>query len=311
VGQLGRRQAVLFSLIVHLMIVSFLANKTRTELPKPKPQASVTRRSPLVYVPPAVPRARATPPPAAPVLPRDVDRTIEFHRPKTAPTPMPTPPPRMPSDRMSIGTAQGPLQREFSPDKTTSGGLESRPGTPGQKLPPPPESVGPEASATEEQRAARPIRPGGAGERPVLPEDRSLLGSARRQERRLADLGDIGEGGATRQMGPLRFDPHGADFTAWINHYRTEVYRNWIVPQAAMFGFAGGDVEFEFVVERDGSISSIRKVGTTGLGSYDRAAENALRGARLLPLPGDFTPLRVQMAAGFTYTILRRRPQGS
>ena len=38
----SRRQAVLFSLIAHLMIVSFLANKTRTDPPKPKPEASGT-----------------------------------------------------------------------------------------------------------------------------------------------------------------------------------------------------------------------------------------------------------------------------
>ena len=61
------------------------------------------------------------------------------------------------------------------------------------------------------------------------------------------------ESGTGQQMGPLFFDPQGADFTAWINHFKNEVYRNWIVPPSVALG-ARGHVDLEFRVERDGRV---------------------------------------------------------
>lgn len=311
VGQLGRRQAVLFSLIAHLMIVSFLANKTKSEPPKPKPEVS-TRRSPLVYVPlrPAVPptavvprEARPVPTPPPPMRPQD-DRSLLFRRPESQPTPQPTPTPRdKPTDRISIGTPDGPVQREFIPDR---GGPGTRPGLAGQP-PPSAEEKGPEAAAAADRTGTRRQAPG-SGDRPIAPSDRSIMGSVRRLEQRRADLGTGGEGGAVRQMGPLLFDDQGADFTAWINQWRNEVYRNWIPPQAAFFGFGGGEVAFEFTVERDGSLSSVRMLSSTGSRPLDRAAENGLRGARMLPLPSDYAPARLTIQVTFIYSTTK--PKG-
>jgi protein TonB len=115
------------------------------------------------------------------------------------------------------------------------------------------------------------------------------------------------QGGAGRQMGPLFFDPEGADFTGWINHFKNEVYRNWIVPQAALFGFRGGHVDIEFWVERDGSMTQVRILKSSGTPALDRAAQNALTGSRLLALPSDFGPQRVHMQVSFFYN---EAPQG-
>ncbi len=79
-----------------------------------------------------------------------------------------------------------------------------------------------------------------------------------------------------------------------------EVYRNWIVPQPALLGFRG-HVDIEFTVERDGRVSSLRLLNSSGTVSLDRAAENALRGSRFLPLPADFAPASVTMRAIFYY----------
>ena len=108
-------------------------------------------------------------------------------------------------------------------------------------------------------------------------------------------------------MGPLFFDPEGADFTVWINHFKNEVYRNWIVPQPALMGFRG-HVDIEFTVERDGRISSLRVLKSTGTPALDRAAQNALLGSRLMPLPADYAPARITMQGGFYYN---EGPQGS
>lgn len=310
VGQLGRRQAVLFSLIVHLMIVSFLANRTRTEPPKPKPQAQATRLSPLVFVPPRravppppglVPKPAVPPPPLG--RPQD-DRSLHFQRPESQPTPQPTPRPRdEPTDRISIGTPDGPVQHEFTPAR---GGPGRGTGQPGQPVPSG-GPKGPDAAAADPRTGSRRLTPGGIGD-PVLPSDKTIMGSVRRLEERMTGLGATGEGGALRQMGPLLFDDQGADFTAWINQWRNEVYRNWIPPQAAFFGFGGGEVSFEFTVERDGSLSSVRMLSSTGSRPLDRAAENGLRGARMLPLPSDYAPPRLTVKVTFIYS--QPKPKG-
>ena len=116
----------------------------------------------------------------------------------------------------------------------------------------------------------------GASAKPLVSEERSIAGSLRRLEtRRLGDLTPTGEGGAVRQMGPLVFDDQGADFTAWVNHWRTEVYRNWIVPQAVLYGFRSGHVDFEFTVERDGTMSALRMLKSSGVGALDRVWSRA------------------------------------
>jgi TonB family protein len=150
---------------------------------------------------------------------------------------------------------------------------------------------------------------GGQGT-PVAPSQEvpSIAGSLRNLERRMQATGPRGlPTGTGQQMGPLFFDPEGADFTAWMNHFKNEVYRNWIVPQPALMGFRG-HVDIEFVVERDGRISNLRIVKSTGTSALDRAAQNALLGSRLMPLPADFRPPRITMQGGFYYN---EGPQGS
>ena len=101
-------------------------------------------------------------------------------------------------------------------------------------------------------------------------------------------------------MGPLFFDPEGADFTAWINHFKNEVYRNWIVPQAALMGFKGA-AEVAFEVARDGTLLSLTLEGSSGTASLDRAAQNAVLGSRLLALPADYGPAEITMRVRFIY----------
>ncbi|MBI3931930.1 MAG: TonB family protein [Acidobacteria bacterium] len=108
-------------------------------------------------------------------------------------------------------------------------------------------------------------------------------------------------------MGPLLFDPEGADFTSWTNHFKNEVYRNWIVPQPALMGFRG-HVDIEFTVERDGSVSHLAILKGSGTLALDRAAQNAILGSRFQALPADFRPPRVTMQASFFYN---EAPQGS
>ena len=106
--------------------------------------------------------------------------------------------------------------------------------------------------------------------------------------------------GSGGRMGPLQFDPRGADFTQWIQHFKDEVYRNWVIPSSVMWGW-GGRASFEFVVERDGALSGLHDLAGTGTPALDRAARNALVASRLLPLPADYAPSQVSMRVFFDY----------
>jgi TonB family protein len=260
-------------------------------------------------------------------------------------TATPTPPPKPPEalrDRISIGPrseerSQRPLLLRRDED------LASEPGKAGSRgekqaqaadagKAPREERVGPAGSASPlpiavpapEVKAqagldpgAAPQGPGGIPIRrgptaavtpPPLSGQRSIAESLRKFEQRLGQGGDLGAAGAAGQrMGPLFFDPEGADFTAWINHFKNEVYRNWVVPESVLMGFHG-HVDIDFTVERDGRISTIAIVKTAGTPSLDRAAQNALLASRFLPLPADFAPSRVHMQASFFYN---ETPQGS
>ena len=106
--------------------------------------------------------------------------------------------------------------------------------------------------------------------------------------------------GTGQNQAGLHFDPQGADFTVWINDFKNQVYRNWMIPQAAFLGY-GGHVDFEFTLERDGSMSAMRMIKSSGTSSLDRAARNALTSSRFKPLPSDYRPARVTMQVTFHY----------
>lgn len=266
-----------------------------------------------VFLPPPEVLRQLLPRPMAPVAP------------KPAPTPVPAVQPR---ERISIGPPvqarqEGPLmlRREDDLTRVAKGRPDATPGTP---TPPPPDLT-PEARVTTGDGrmgagrgadAGLRLPPGtgelargregagsgreAGGERSAAP---SIAASLRDLDRRLQARGDLGlPTGTDRQMGALLYDDQGADFTAWFSHFKNDVHRNWIVPQAAMLGFAGA-VEIEFTVERDGRISSLRVLKGSGTASLDRAAENALRGSRFLPLPADFGPARFSVRVVFHYNV--------
>jgi protein TonB len=231
-------------------------------------------------------------------------------RPQLAPPkPVATPPPPPNAkDRISIGPPSDVRQRQLilrrDEDLVMPKGKPIA--VPTAPSPEPPSTAGSVATPASRSREAAiggqatPAVPG--------PERPTIAGSLRNLERRLQDTGPLGSPtGTGKQMGGLFFDDQGADFTAWLNHFKNEVYRNWIVPQPALLGFRG-HVDIEFVVERDGRISSLTVVKSTGTPALDRAAQNALLGSRFLPLPADYGPPRVTMQGSFYYN---EGPQGS
>jgi periplasmic protein TonB len=295
--QSTQRQGFLLSGLVHVIMITLLI---RTAI---QPAPLTPSVSPAV---PPSPRPRAVflPPPAelrrlAPPAPR---------RPGPRPVPAPTPPPvREARDKISIGPPstlrqREPLLLEKDRDLSSSAAAPGAPGAPATPEARPAESA--ESRGGDPVAAATPA-PAGTGQAPLAPPppgERSIASSLRNLEKRLGDLGAGGLDKATgQQMGPLFFDPEGADFTAWINHFKNEIYRNWIVPQGVLFGALRGHVDFEFTIERDGTLSALRLLKSSGTGALDRSAANALLGARSLPLPSDYRPARVTIQISFFY----------
>lgn len=308
-----QRQGFLVSALVHLVVLMSLAShpdQGRAKgiaLPR-EPALPPSRR---VFIPPAETLRRllpATPPRSA----------------RSAPTPraQPTPPPAEKlKDRISVGApsderAKGPLilRREDDLTAVPKGRPHVAPATPAP--PPVPDQRPPAVTAKAGDLSGVPRAPGlrlapGSGEM-LRGEEGARKGAAPRRplsdgsireyvDRRLLETGPRGlPSGTGKQMGPLFFDPEGADFTAWINHFKNEAYNNWIIPSPAQLGFRG-HVDIEFTVERDGTISGLKVIKSAGQPALDRAAENALLGSRLLPLPPDFRPPRVTMQVGFYY----------
>jgi protein TonB len=214
------------------------------------------------------------------------------------PTPLPPTTPKPPADRMSVGVDAAPRNVGRGQDEKPiqAPGLREAARDAVKEETPSPMAVAGET---------RPAVAGGTvARRP------SLLGSAQRIERELAASGDSGQGklvhATGQQIGGFFFDPQGADFTAWLNHLRNELYRNWIVPQAALLGYHG-EVDIEFTVSRDGTLHDLHVLSSTGTPSLDRAAANALLGSRPLPLPADYAPAELTFRIGFIYNDARGR----
>lgn len=268
--------------------------------------------------PPVVPSVEAEPPPEPIARIRfPPPEALRAPEPSARRPPEPAPPRAEAKDRVSIGgpspirqTTPLVLRRGEDLTRNVARGRPDAPDTPVSPKPAPSPAPAPVRRATAPQ--PEPIVSSGPADAPLapsapprsatsLPPGPSITGSLRNLEERLAEEGARGiASGTGQQMGPLFFDPRGADFTDWTNHFKNEVYRNWIVPPSVTMGIRG-HVELEFLVERDGRMSGLRIVRSSGTPALDRAARNALLGSRLLPLPADFGPPQVAMQVTFFY----------
>ena len=316
----NQRQGFLVSAVIHLTLLMILV----THIPIPRAAQAIDpttlEKKDLVFLPPGSVLKKLIPlHPARPV-------------PRTQPTPLPTPRPNA-KDRISVGPpsplqAKGPmiLRKDDDLTKAAKGrpdaGREAQAPVAMPTPPPPPsrENAAAAAGGNQERTGREGLRlpPGPLGSTPAGDEgqrrglagptprgtalDRSVASAVDQVARRLQSDARLGiPTGTGKDVAGLHFDPQGADFTLWVQHFKDEVYRNWIVPQAALWGAAHGHVDFEFTVERNGTVSALRILKSSGTPSLDRAAQNALTSSRYLPLPDDYGPPRVTMQVTFVY----------
>lgn len=107
------------------------------------------------------------------------------------------------------------------------------------------------------------------------------------------------QGGA--DLGPsIQFDTKGVDFGWWMRRFRAQVYRNWLIPYAAMA--LHGHVVITFWIHRDGTISDVRILQPSSIDAFTRAAYNAIIASNpTLPLPKEYPDEKGQMTVIFYY----------
>lgn len=292
---------VLGSIVVHACVLAllFLIQPHKAQL-QPEEEKPKVRRA--FFLPPQL---------AKPPAPRAVAKAVPQPTPPP-PQPVATPPPPPKSAKISIGEASDKraeiLQLERDRDIGRRGTKTAQDKSVPQEAIPESEKRAGEGRGEDAQKSGLPLPNGGAtpagqanDPRMMGPSGGILSASTRSVERALRERRDMSQMEIPGyQMGPLFFDPEGADFTRWINHFKSEVYRNWIIPEPARLGVRG-QVGIEFTVDRGGKITRITMLSSSGMPALDRAASNALQGSDLLPLPDDYPAGSVTMRVTFVY----------
>lgn len=127
--------------------------------------------------------------------------------------------------------------------------------------------------------APRPVTGPSPNEAPPIPRvPGGILGNALRNlDRYVQDSRtfDNPEGGAWDKGPAIQFDSKGIDFGPWLRRFRAQVYRNWLIPQAAMV--MHGHVVIQMVILRNGGIVNPHIVQSSGIEAFDTAALTALK----------------------------------
>lgn len=96
-------------------------------------------------------------------------------------------------------------------------------------------------------------------------------------------------GGRNVSLGAFSFDSQGFDLGDYDHKMHQAVEREWNPPSGPVQRGERGCTLLSFTIERNGRVSEVSLLATSGLESYDRAAMAALRNAVLPPLPAKLT----------------------
>ncbi len=275
---ISRREGVLLSLVFHLSLTivylvmpeGWFAREVVPVAPPAAPQENVR----FVQMEPLLERS-VPPPPQAEAS--DLDRrasTIE--RPPDADNP-------------------APFSRGNTPDKTVG-------------TPPTPPSGGDNGTAADPPREVPP-----AADAPsILPGETAAKAAGEGLARSLQNLQRFlqqdnfanSRGGQAEQDAQISFDSKGVDFGWWLRRFVAQVKGNWFIPQIAQI--TPGRVVITFNVHRNGFLSDIQLLKTSGHRALDDAAINALRTSNpTVPLPAEYPDDKAFFTVTFLYNVYR------
>src|SRR4029079_4927493 len=95
----------------------------------------------------------------------------------------------------------------------------------------------------------------------------------------IKNVGKYSQGATLQNMqgngdfGPsFQFDSKGVDFGSWLRRFRAQVYRNWLIPYAAMA--LHGHTVLRFTIHRDGSVTDLIILQPSTVDAFTKAAFN-------------------------------------
>jgi TonB family protein len=104
--------------------------------------------------------------------------------------------------------------------------------------------------------------------------------------------------------GALSFDTAAWDLGPYARRVQEKVQSNWHVPEAQMVLRQKGWVAIKFNVQKNGLVTDLQVVRSSGIPSYDQSAMDALRSSNPLPpLPEEVTVPQIGGLFRFFYNM--------
>jgi protein TonB len=121
--------------------------------------------------------------------------------------------------------------------------------------------------------------------------------------------GNIGGDLGTAETGPLSFESNWFEWGDYASKMIARIRVHWYasMPDLIRMGVRGV-VTIRFTIERDGAISNIEMMSSSGVPPYDNAAVRALQlSSPLAPLPANFPKQQERVTARFLYNMTPQR----
>jgi TonB family protein len=192
-----------------------------------------------------------------------------------------------------------PMSRGSTPDKTIADASRPQPQPPQQATAPPASNPNALALPTSAQSTLARNDP---SNNPILPNrSPGLLSDAIRNVARYSQGETLQNVQGNSDFGPsFQFDSKGVDFGSWLRRFRDQVYRNWLIPYAAMA--LHGHTVLRFTIHRDGSISDLMVLQPSSVDAFTKAAFNAIKASNpTVPLPREYPDDSMVMTVIFYY----------
>jgi len=290
---ISKREGVLVSIIVHLLIIVWFQFGPGLSVFRPSPEELAARRQELirqqqrerenerfVFVQPRVDIQTLKPPPRA--APSDADRQAQARE-------------RAPKPQNPLPFSQGNSaeRAEATPQEQAKG----------PEAPVKPDTQPPQPEPQEQLARALPPADTGAQRSPSTSRPApGALGDALRNLERYVQNETFHnpQGGATDPGATIQFDTKGVEFGPWLRRFIAQVRRNWFVPYAAMT--FRGRVVLQFNIHKDGHITDIAVVAPSDVNAFNLAANNAILGSNPTePLPPEYPDPQAFFTVTFYY----------
>lgn len=276
---ISRREGVLLSLVLHLSLTivylltpeGFFASNVVPVTPVPAPQDNVQ----FVMMEPLMERS-VPPPPQAEAS--DLDRRATTR--ERAPQP----------------ENAAPFSRGNTIDKVVGAPASEPPRGDNGTSPSTPEPAPPSPEATPIAATdSTPPKAAGQG----LARSLQNLSNYLKQDNYQND-----RGGQAEQDAQISFDSKGVDFGWWLRRFVAHVKSNWFIPQMAQI--TPGRVVITFNVHRNGFLTDIEVIKSSGHRALDQAAVTALRtSSPTVALPPEYPDDKAFFTVTFLYNVIR------